>query len=116
KRPFGIAFYPVGANPQWIYIGNTDSVVRFPYHNGDLKATGAAETIIPELPAGGGHWTRDVVFSKDGKRMFVSVGSQSNVNDGGNEKRRADILVFDPEGQGERIFAWGIRNAVGLAI
>ena len=81
KRPFGIAFYPVGNNPQWIYIGNTDSVVRFPYHTGDLKATGPSETIIPELPDGGFHWTRDVVFSKDGKRMFVAVGSGSNVDD-----------------------------------
>src|SRR5579875_3179837 len=80
-RPFGIAFYPVGDNPQWVYIGNTDSVVRFPYHNGDLKATGAAETVIPSLPAGGGHWTRDLAFSQDSSKLFVAVGSGSNVDD-----------------------------------
>ena len=84
KRPFGIAFYPNGADPQYIYIGNTDSIVRFPYQNGDLKPRGKAETIVPDIPgwgelAGGGHWTRDVAYSADGKKMFVSVGSRSNV-------------------------------------
>ncbi|HMF77627.1 MAG TPA: hypothetical protein VK604_18365, partial [Bryobacteraceae bacterium] len=74
KNNFGIAFYPLGANPKWIYLANTHSVVRYPYHNGDLKAIGAPETIIPELPAGGGHWTRDLAFSPDGTKLFVSVG------------------------------------------
>jgi len=64
KQPFGIAFYPSGANPQWVYVGNTNSVVRFPYRNGDLKTSAAAETLVPDLPAGGGHWTRDVMFSE----------------------------------------------------
>src|SRR6267142_3448384 len=59
NRPYGIAFYPAGSSPQWVYVGNTNSVVRFPYKSGDLKANGAALTIVPELPAGGGHWTRD---------------------------------------------------------
>ena len=76
--PFGIAFYPPGPDPQWIYVGNTDSVVRFPYRNGDLKVRGAPETVVSGLPTGG-HATRDVAFSPDGKRMFVSVGSLSNV-------------------------------------
>src|SRR5258708_30088119 len=72
NQPFGIAFYPAGPNPQYLYVGNTDSVVRFPYQNGDVKARGNPETIVPDLPAGGrlrggGHWTRDVVFSKDGQ-------------------------------------------------
>ena len=68
ERPFGIAFYPLGPNPQWVYVANTNSVVRFPYRNGDLKARGPAETIVvPTLAVtGGGHWTRDVAFSLDG--------------------------------------------------
>jgi glucose/arabinose dehydrogenase len=119
--PFGIAFYPLGDKPTHVYVANTDSVVRFAYKEGDTKAQGKPETVVPNLPGfarlrGGGHWTRDVVFSLDGKRMFVSVGSHSNVSDDEAEKRRADILVFDPEGKGEKVFAWGIRNAVGLAI
>ncbi len=74
-----------------------------------------------ELPGfaqltGGGHWTRDVVFSPDGKRMFVSIGSRSNNSDDDGEKRRADILEFDPEGKHETLYASGIRNPVGLAI
>src|ERR1700722_12186036 len=119
KRPFGIAFYPSGADPKWIYIGNTDSVIRIPYHNGDLKANGTAQTIIPELPVGGGHWTRDVVFSKDGKRMFVAVGSGSNVDDPDThpkEFHRANILEYTPEGKFVQIYAAGIRNPVGLAM
>jgi glucose/arabinose dehydrogenase len=122
-RPFGIAFYPPGAEPQYVYVANTGSVVRFPYRGGDLKARGAAETVVPDIPGGGqlrggGHWTRDVVFSRDGRKMFVSVGSQSNVWEGerANEERRADILEYNPDGTGGRVYAWGIRNAVGIAI
>jgi glucose/arabinose dehydrogenase len=120
--PFGIAFYPPGPDPTHIYIGNTNSVVRFPYKNGDLKAQGEPEVIVKSLPSGrervggGGHWTRDVAFSADGKILFVSVGSRSNVDDDDTEKRRADILAFDPDGSKERVYGWGIRNAVGLAI
>ncbi len=120
KQPFGIAFYPVGANPQWVYIGNTDSVVRFPYHNGDLKATGPLRDHHPRAShAGGFHWTRDVVFSKDGKRMFVAVGSGSNVDDPDThpkEFHRADILEYTPEGKFVQIYGAGIRNPVGLAV
>jgi glucose/arabinose dehydrogenase len=124
-RPFGIAFYPLGPNPQWVYIGETGSVVRYPYNNGDRKARGAAQVIVKSLPSGeesvggGGHWTRDIVFSKDGKKMYVSVGSQSNVVDtDGNkgEVNRADVLEFNPDGTGQRVFASGIRNCVGEAI
>lgn len=121
RQPFGIAFYPLGRNPRYVYVANTDSVVRFPYQNGDLKATGAEEMIVPDIPGGGrlrggGHWTRDVVFSRDGSEMFVSVGSHSNINDDALEKNRADILEYNPDGSGFRIYATGIRNAVGLAI
>jgi glucose/arabinose dehydrogenase len=116
---FGIAFYPLGNNPKYVYVGNTDSVVRFPYHVGDMKATGPAETIVPDLPAGGGHSTRDLAFSLDGKRMFVSVGSASNVDDPDThpkEFHRADILEYTPEGKFVKIYASGIRNAVGIAV
>ncbi|HEX2655070.1 MAG TPA: sorbosone dehydrogenase family protein [Xanthobacteraceae bacterium] len=138
NRPFGIAFYPPGPDPQWIYIANTDSVVRFRYANGDLKAQGRPETVVSQLPRGG-HTTRDIAFSKDGARMFVSVGSASNSGEGmersrahptvsnwdkqhglgaawGSETERADVLMFDPQGKGRRIFAAGIRNCVGLAV
>jgi glucose/arabinose dehydrogenase len=137
RSPFGIAFYPA-ANPEWVYVANTDSVVRFAYHSGDLKAQAAPETVVAQLPAGGGHFTRDVVFSKDGSRMLISDGSGSNdaetmgrldqaalrqwVQDKplgatwGRETERADVLVFDPKGGGRRIFATGIRNCVGMAI
>jgi glucose/arabinose dehydrogenase len=116
-RPFGVNFYPVGANPQWLYVGNTGSVVRFPYKNGDLKATGAPETLISNLPPNGNHFTRDVVFSKDGKRMFVSVGSADNVSDTpASQEHRANILEYTPEGKFVQIYASGIRNPVGLGI
>ncbi|HVT82159.1 MAG TPA: PQQ-dependent sugar dehydrogenase [Phycisphaerae bacterium] len=118
KEPFGIAFYPPGPNPQWVYIGNINSVVRIPYQNGDLKARTKPQHIA-DLPGGGGHTTRDVQFSLDGKKMWVSVGSASNVDDPDttpDEKLRADILEFNPDGSGMRIYAYGIRNAVGLAV
>jgi glucose/arabinose dehydrogenase len=118
NRPFGIAFYPPGPDPQWVYVANTNSVVRFPYRTGDLKTSGPAQHIA-DLPSGSGHWTRDVQFSPDGKTMFVSVGSGSNVDDPDTtpaEKNRADILAFDIDGSGMRVYASGIRNPVGLAI
>ena len=119
RQNFGIQFYPPGKNPQWVYAGNTNSIVRFPYHNGDLKATGPAETVTTEIPAGGGHWTRDIAFSPDGKRMFVSVGSRSNVDDPDTheaEFHRANILEFTPEGKFVKVYASGIRNPVGIAV
>jgi glucose/arabinose dehydrogenase len=141
-QPFGIAFWPPGPNPQFVYIGNTNSVVRFPYKDGDLKASGPAETVVASIPSGGrlrggGHWTRDVVFSPDGAHMFVSVGSASNDAEGllhnlktamqyaqihsltslfGSEEHRADVLEFNPDGSNFRIFASGLRNCVGMAI
>ena len=123
SQPFGIAFYPLGPNPHWVYIGNTDSVVRFPYKDGDLKATGPAQKLA-DLPGGGrlrggGHWTRDIVFSRDGKQMFVSVGSHSNVDDPDThpeEHHRADVLEFTPEGKFVKVYGYGIRNCVGEAI
>jgi len=124
RQPFGIAFYPPGPNPQWVYVGNTDSLVRFPYKNGDVKASGPAQEIANDIPGGGrlqggGHWTRDLAFSRDGKRLFVSVGSHSNVDDVDTHKEefhRANVLEYTPEGKFVKIYASGIRNAVGIAV
>jgi glucose/arabinose dehydrogenase len=137
-QPFGIAFFPNGDNPQWIYVANTDSVVRFPYHPGDLQASGKPETVVADLPHGYGHSTRDIVFTPDDKRMLVSVGSASNAGEDmganppgglaawasgqplgaawGTEADRAAVLAFDPDGKNRKLFATGIRNCVGLAI
>ncbi|HEY9140331.1 MAG TPA: sorbosone dehydrogenase family protein [Bryobacteraceae bacterium] len=122
-QPFGLAFYPPGPNPTYLYVGNTNSVVRFPYHNGDMKASGKPETLV-KIPGGGrlrggGHWTRDLAFSKDGAKLFISVGSHSNDDDTDNnpaEYHRADILAAKPDGSGLEVYAWGIRNAVGIAV
>ena len=119
NQPFGIAFYPLGNNPKWVYIGNNASVVRFSYNSGDLKASGPAETIVASLPPGGGHWTRDIAFSPDGSKLFVAVGSHSNVDDPDThpaEFHRANILEFTPEGKFVEVYASGIRNPVGIAI
>jgi glucose/arabinose dehydrogenase len=136
NEPFGVALFP-SDDPKWVYVANTDSVVRFPYQAGDLKASGNAETVVAELPHGGGHTTRDIAFSRDGKRMLISVGSRSNDAEGnggppeglqawidshplgadwGGETDRADVLAFDPDGKRLGIFATGIRNCVGLAV
>ena len=115
KHPYGLAFYPPGPDPQWLYVGSTSELVRFPYHNGDLKASGPPQHIA-DLPDTGGHWTRAVEFSQDGKRMFVAVGSGSNINDPDThpgEKDRADILVCDPVNCKLSVYAYGIRNAGG---
>lgn len=120
RQPFGIAFYPPGPNPKYIYIANTDTVVRYPYKNGDTKAAGEPETIASLSGGGrlrgGGHWTRDIVFSNDGTKMWVSVGSRSNVSDDDDEVGRADILQFTPRGEDRKTYASGIRNPVGLAV
>jgi glucose/arabinose dehydrogenase/mono/diheme cytochrome c family protein len=115
KHPYGLAFYPPGPDPQWLYVGSTAEIVRFPYHKGDLKATGAPQHIA-DLPNTGGHWTRALAFSQDGKKLFVAVGSASNVDDPDthpSEKDRADILVCDPNNCKLSVYAYGIRNAGG---
>jgi glucose/arabinose dehydrogenase len=137
NEPFGIAFFPNGDNPQWVYVANTDSVVRFPYRAGDLKASGKPETVVANLPSGAAHWTRNIAFTGDNKRMLISVGSASNDAQGmgspsgglrswinhhalgaswGDETDRATVLAFDPNGKNQRVFATGIRNCVGLAV
>jgi glucose/arabinose dehydrogenase len=137
RRPFGIAFYPPGPNPAYVYVATTAKVVRFPYRSGDLTASGPPETIVPSLPSGG-HWTRDIVFSPDGKTMYVSVGSGSNDAEEmdalpglalsvfaakhavgatwSEEEDRADVLAFDADGSHRRVFAAGLRNCSGLTV
>ena len=116
-EPFGLAFYPPGRDPQYLYVGTVGAVLRYPYRNGDTAARGKAETIVPHIPDGG-HATRDVIFSPDGRKMYVSVGSLSNDQESGPEPeaRRANILEFNPDGSGERRFATGLRNPVQLAL
>ncbi len=140
ERPFGIAFYPPGSSPQWVYVAENDRIVRFAYRNGDLQARGQLQVIVAKLTQStGGHWTRDLAFSRNGTRLYVSVGSASNVAEDmprksiaairrwqaeralgaawGDETDRAAVLRFDPLGKGRRrIFAAGIRNCVGLAV
>ena len=94
RGPFGIAFYPLGLDPEWVYVANTDSVVRFPYRSGDLTARSPAETVVPHLPSGG-HSTRDVAFSPDGATMYVSVGSRSNVGDGMGKLSASELQKCD---------------------
>jgi glucose/arabinose dehydrogenase len=135
SEPFGIAFYPPGPDPQWLYVASTSSVVRFAYRAGDLKAGAKPDTIVRSLPRGG-HSTRDLVFSNDGRRMFVSVGSAGNNGEAMRKRSaaeimrweaehglgaawdsdtdRADVLVFDPDGKNGKVFASGLRNCVGL--
>ena len=137
-RPYGIAFYPPGPDPHWVYVATDSKVLRYPYHAGDLESGGPAEIIVPDLPAGGNHWTRDIVFSPDGKTLYVAVGSKSNVAEGqtplsapeiaalektngvgasaGPELRRAAVLAFDPDGGHARVYATGLRNCSGMTI
>jgi glucose/arabinose dehydrogenase len=139
-RPFGMAFYPLGRHPRWLYVATNNQVLRFAYHTGDLHQRGAAEIIVAELAgSNNGHSTRDIAFAADGSRMFVSVGSGSNVAEDqprkspeeildweaahglgaawAEEANRADVLVFDVDGRAPaRVFATGIRNCVGLAV
>jgi len=102
----------------WFYVGNTDGVYRYHYTPGQTEITEKGEKIL-DLPAGGynNHWTRNLLPNADGSKIYVTVGSGSNVAEHGidNEMRRADILEINPDGTGERIFASGIRNPVGLA-
>jgi len=136
-RPYGIAFYPPGDRPQWVYVANSNSVMRFAYRDGDLKAQGKLETIVPDIPSSH-HWTRDIAFSPDGKTLYLSVGSGSNIAEDvgaepegglerwatsaplgaiwGSEEGRADVLAFDPDGRNRRSFATGLRNCSGMTV
>jgi glucose/arabinose dehydrogenase len=98
----------------WFYVANTDSVVRYPYKDGETSITAPGQKIL-SIPVGH-HWTRNLIASKDGKKIYVTVGSGSNIADNGiaSEKRRADILEINPDGTGERIYASGLRNPNGM--
>jgi len=134
-RPYGLAFYPPGPNPRYVYVATHDSVLRYPYQSGEFKPSGAAETIA-HLPAGAGHWTRDLAFSPDGATLYVAIGSQTNVAEGKTPPPRAEaealekteglgasaepgralIAAFDPEGKNRRVYASGLRNCSGVTI
>ncbi len=126
--PFGIAFWPPGPSPRFVYVAETNRVLRYPYQTGDLQARGKAEVVVASLPEGG-HWTRDIVAMPD--KLLVSVGSSSNIARDltgappaglpigaawGNEADRADVLAFSPEGHDKTVFATGLRNCVSEAI
>jgi glucose/arabinose dehydrogenase len=139
ERPYGMAFWPSGANPKYLYVANNNSVVRFPYSPGQAKAKGEPEIIVDKLAGTtGGHTTRTLAFSKDDKTMFVSVGSATNYASDigskppeplaqwekqhgmgaawGEETGRADVLAFDADGKNRRAYATGLRNCVGLFV
>ena len=139
KQPFGLAFYPNAGQPQWLYVAETNRVTRYAYRAGDVKPRGEAQVVIPRLPSGGGHVTRDIAFSPDGTQLFVSVGSGSNVAESMSKKTpdeikawdrehglgaawdqetdRAAVLVFDAAAPGAaKIYATGLRNCVGLTV
>ncbi len=110
NSPFGMAL--LGDH---LYVGNTDAVVRFPFRPGQTKIDAKPEKIV-DLP-GGNHWTRNLLVAPDGKTLYVSVGSASNIGEGGleAEKDRAAIHIVDPATKTRRLFAAGLRNPVGMA-
>jgi len=129
NRPFGLSFWK-----NYLYVGNNDAVVRFAYKPGQMKADGPPEKIVDLPPSDGAydqdtaerlhidinmtrgynHWTRTLVFNSAGTKMYVSVGSKTNSTPETDE-RRAAINEYNPDGSGHRVFAGGLRNAVGLA-
>ncbi len=110
SQPFGMAFHE-----NWFYVANTDSIVRFKYKRGQTTADSEPEKLVELTPGGyNQHWTRNILFSPDGKLMFVSIGSATNVDVEADAKRAA-ISVYDPNGKDHRIYASGLRNPIGLA-
>jgi len=113
NQPFGMLILG-----NYFYVANTNGVLRFPYQPGATRITGAGQRIL-DLPQGGynNHWTRNLLASPDGTKIYVTVGSSSNVQErgAGEEVRRANILQINPDGTGEKVYASGLRNPVGLA-
>jgi glucose/arabinose dehydrogenase len=107
RNPQGMVFHN-----GYLYIANTDSVVRYKYTSGDTTAQGQPEKLVDLIT--GGHTWRNVIFNTAGTKMYVSVGSSSN-NNAGEDCRRAAILEYNPDGTGEKIFASGLRNPEGMA-
>lgn len=112
NRPLGMLVLK-----NYFYVANTDGLYRYPYKAGETKITSKGEKIV-DLPAGGynNHWTRNLLANADGSKIYISVGSASNMADHGidEEKRRANILEVNPDGSGERVYASGLRNPVGM--
>jgi len=112
NQPFGMLVLN-----NYFYVANTDEVLRFPYHEKDTTNTGKYEKIV-ELPAGGynNHWTRNIIANPEGTKIYITVGSESNVAERGieSEYKRANILEINPDGSGERIYASGLRNPNGM--
>lgn len=110
NRPFGMALLG-----ETFYVGNTDGVVAFPYQPGATRLSGAGRKLCAFKP--GGHWTRSLLPSPDGSRLFAGVGSLSNIGEKGfeAEEGRAAIYEIDPVTGAARVFASGLRNPVGLA-
>ena len=108
REPFGLAF-----RGPWLYVGNVDELVRFRYQNGQVAASGKAEHVAVLSP--GGHSTRNIIFNRDGTKLYVAVGSRSNVSDETSTPIRAAITEMNPDGSGAHVFASGLRNPVGLA-
>lgn len=112
KQPLGMLILD-----GYFYVANTDAVLRFPYEEGQTAIQGEGQKIL-DLPAGGynNHWTRNIIANEDGSKIYVSVGSASNNGEYGmeEEERRANILEINPDGSGERIYAAGLRNPVGM--
>jgi glucose/arabinose dehydrogenase len=108
-QPYGIAF-----RGDYVYVGDTDELLRFRYDPKTSKRLGEKEKLL-ELPHGGGHWTRTLAFSPDAQHLFIAVGSASNI-DVGEDPRRAAITVCDPDGKNARLYATGLRNPSGIAI
>jgi glucose/arabinose dehydrogenase len=113
NKPYGMLI--IGNH---FYVANTDGLMQFPYQHGATKITAPGKMILA-LPAGGynNHWTRNLIANKDNSKIYISVGSGSNVGENGmeHEVRRANILEVNPDGTGERIYAAGLRNPVGMA-
>jgi glucose/arabinose dehydrogenase/cytochrome c2 len=139
NTPFGLAFYPNAQDPQWLYVAETNRVVRYAYRTGDVKPRGDAQIVIAQLPSGVGHSTRDIAFSPDGKKLLVSVGSGSNEAETMSKKtpaqiqaweaehglgaawdaeaNRAAVLEFDAAAPATpKLYAAGIRNCVSLTV
>src|SRR4029079_1637300 len=110
SQPFGMAFYK-----DWFYVANNNSIVRFRYRSGQTAAEGEPERVVELTPGGyNQHWTRNILFSPDGSKMYVSIGSATNVSVEADQ-RRAAISVYDPDGKNHRIYSSGLRNPIGLA-
>lgn len=107
QKPYGMAF-----NGNWFYVGNTNSVVRFPFTAGQNLISGDPQTLL-QLPSGG-HWTRNLLFSESGKKMYIAVGSSCNVCE--DKENRAAINEANPDGSDFKPYATGIRNPVGMAL